>query len=181
MSTEFACLGISVDKCYQCGKCTAGCPVAMHMDLAPNQILHLLQLGLTTRAAQSRAIWQCVSCQTCTARCPQSVDCAHIFDALRQYSFENGLTTPEQRRTMLFQKAFLDNIRRNGRLNETELILQFKTGVFLRHRSLAFLFQDADLAPALHRRRKFHLTGEKVRDRGIVARIYQRTSSGGAQ
>ena len=55
-----------------------------------------------------------------------------IMDALRQLSFERGVTTPEQQRTgLLFQKAFLANIRRNGRLNELELIGEFKLTTFL--------------------------------------------------
>jgi hypothetical protein len=82
---------------------------------------------------------------------------------------------------MLFQKAFLDNIRRNGRLNEVELIVRFKGEVFFRDRSLPFLFSDAGLAPQLQKRGKLHLTGEKVRDRAVVARIFERTTGGGAR
>src|SRR3989338_10007435 len=32
--------------CYQCGKCSAGCPMASHMDVLPNQIIRLAQLGM---------------------------------------------------------------------------------------------------------------------------------------
>ena len=37
-----------------------------------------------------------------------------------------------------FQNAFLDNIRRNGRLNELELIAQFKLAVFSRTEGCLF-------------------------------------------
>ncbi|HWR49704.1 MAG TPA: 4Fe-4S dicluster domain-containing protein [Bryobacteraceae bacterium] len=161
-------------NCYQCGKCTAGCPVAAHMDVVPNQIVGLVQSGLADRAMRSEAIWQCVSCQTCTTRCPQSVDCAGVMDGLRQMSIEKNAATPAQQRTVLFQKAFLRNIRRNGRMNELELIAEFKVTGFLRDLNVPFLFSNAMLAPALQRRRKLHLMGEKVRDRGVVDRIFQR-------
>jgi heterodisulfide reductase subunit C len=170
-----------ISECYQCGKCTAGCPVAEHMDLPPTRLLRLLQLGMIDTALHAESIWQCVSCQTCSTRCPKSVDCAGVIDALRQAAFEQGATTPAQRRVMLFQKAFLDNIRRNGRLNEVELIARFKGEVFLRDRSLPFLFRDAGLAPQLQKRRKLHLSGEKVRDRSVVVRIFERTAGGGAR
>ena len=163
-----------IRDCYQCGKCTAGCPMAAGMDIPPSRIIRLLQLGQAETALRAQAIWQCVSCQTCATRCPKSVDCAGVMDALRQLSVERGVATPEQQRTVLFQKAFLRNIRRNGRLNELELIGEFKFSTFLHGRSLSFLFKDALLAPELMKRKKFHLVGEKARDRAVVARIFAR-------
>ncbi|MBI4876054.1 MAG: 4Fe-4S dicluster domain-containing protein [Acidobacteria bacterium] len=160
--------------CYQCGKCTAGCPVAERMDLVPNQILRLAQAGEWDPALRSAAIWQCVSCQTCSARCPKSCDCAGVMDALRQAAYEQGRASPEQARTFLFQKAFLRNIRRHGRLNELELVGVFKTTAFLNDLSIPFLFKDALLAPRMSARGKLHLTGESVRDRGMVHRIFDR-------
>ena len=34
---------VSVASCYQCGKCSAGCPAAEDMDVAPSQVLHTAQ------------------------------------------------------------------------------------------------------------------------------------------
>lgn len=163
-----------VADCYQCGKCTAGCPMAESMDVMPNQLIRFVQMGLIDRAMRSEAIWLCVSCQTCSTRCPKEVDCAGVMDALRQLSVENGVETPGQRRTILFQKAFLDNIRRNGRINEVELIGVFKTKAFLKELNIPFLMKDAMLAPRLLKRGKFHLVGEKARDRAVVGRIFER-------
>jgi len=167
-----------IRDCYQCGKCTAGCPMAAGMDSGPTRLIRLLQLGQTGKALGAQGMWQCVSCQTCSTRCPKSVDCAGIMDALRQLSFERGVTTPEQQRTVLFQKAFLANIRRNGRLNELELIGEFKLTTFVSGRSVSFLLKDATLAPELMKRKKFHLVGEKARDRAVVARIFARCMDG---
>jgi len=144
------------------------------MDLGPSRLIRLLQLGQTEKALRAQGMWQCVSCQTCSTRCPKSVDCAGVMDALRQLSVERGTDTPEQQRTVLFQKAFLRNIRRHGRLNELELIGEFKLSTFIHGRSLPFLFKDATLAPELMKRKKFHLVGEKARDRAVVARIFAR-------
>jgi heterodisulfide reductase subunit C len=163
-----------VQNCYQCGKCTAGCPVADKMDVMPNQVLRLVQLGELDRAMHCKSIWLCVACQTCTARCPQSVDCAGVLDAVRQAAVEKGDISPELRRVYLFQKAFLDNVRKNGRVSEVELIGQFKTLAFMKDFNVPLLMKDALLAPKLMQRNKFHLMGEKVKDRGVVRRIFDR-------
>jgi heterodisulfide reductase subunit C len=151
------------------------------MDSPPTKIMRLLQLGRWDAAMKSRSIWQCVSCQTCSTRCPKSVDCAGVMDALRQLSFELGEASPEQRSVVVFQRAFLENIRRFGRLNEIDLIARFKGEVFLKGRSVPFLLRDAGLAGQLHKRRKLHILGEKVRDRGVVERIFERSGVGGAR
>lgn len=166
-----------VGACYQCGKCSAGCPMAEHMDLLPNQLVRLVQLERIDRALESEAIWKCVSCVTCSTRCPQSVDCAGVIDVLRHLAVEKGVASEERRRTVLFQEAFLDNIRRNGRLRELELIGVFKTKAFLRDRNVPLLLKDALLAPQLVKRRKLHILGERVQDRGVVQRIFDRCMS----
>ncbi len=165
---------LDVDNCYQCGKCSAGCPMAEQMDLLPNQLIRLVQLGRLDRAMRSEAIWKCVSCMTCSTRCPKSVDCAGVMDYLRQAAVERGEASEARRRTVLFQQAFLDNIRRNGRLCELELIGEFKTRAFLKDGSIPQLMKDAFLAPKLAVRRKFHLLGERVKDRGVVRRIFEK-------
>lgn len=167
-------------ECYQCGKCTAGCPRSACMDKVPNQLIRLLQIGDGDSALKADAIWQCVSCETCTTRCPKKVDCAAIVDALREMSYKSGVTSKQQVAVVLFQKAFLDNVRRNGRLNEIELTLQFKLEGFAAMRRLGFLFKDAMLAPELQKRHKLHLIAEKVRDRDVVRRIFERCMDGQA-
>ncbi|MGO8786981.1 MAG: 4Fe-4S dicluster domain-containing protein [Terriglobia bacterium] len=164
--------------CYQCGKCTAGCPVAGAVDMSPNQVVRALQLGNFEKAMASDAIWACVSCQTCSTRCPQSVDCAGIMDALREASLRQNLASSAQKTVVAFQQAFLNNIRRNGRLDEIELIAEFKLRALPSERNLGFLFKDASLAPQLQSRRKLHLRGEKVKDRAVVRRIFERCEGG---
>lgn len=167
----------NVADCYQCGKCAAGCPVADRMDALPSQIVRLVQMGQVDKAIRKEAIWLCVSCQTCATRCPKSVNCTGIMDALRQLSVENDADCPGVRRTVVFQKVFLDNIRRNGRLKELELVGFFKTKAFLKDFSVPFLFKDSLLAPKMITRGKFHPLGEGVKDRGIVNRIFARCLS----
>jgi len=75
--------GQKVSACYQCGKCSAGCPMINLMDLLPNQIIRLVQLGQISEVLDSKTIWLCASCFTCSARCPKGVDLAKVLEALR--------------------------------------------------------------------------------------------------
>ncbi len=72
-------------KCYQCGKCSAGCPMAAYMDILPNQIIRFAQLGMEEELLKSGAIWMCVSCLTCNSRCPKGVRIAETIESLRQF------------------------------------------------------------------------------------------------
>jgi heterodisulfide reductase subunit C len=76
--------GQDINLCYQCGKCSAGCPMSFAMDLQPNQIIHAVQLGLVEDIANSRTPWLCASCLVCTVRCPKGIDIARVMEALRQ-------------------------------------------------------------------------------------------------
>jgi len=75
--------GQNVMACYQCGKCSAGCPMVELMDLLPNQVIRLVQLGQIEAVVGSKTIWLCASCFSCTSRCPKGVDLAKLMEALR--------------------------------------------------------------------------------------------------
>lgn len=48
--------GVS-SPCYQCNRCTAGCPMVFAMDLTPAQFVHALRLGEEEKVLHSDAIW----------------------------------------------------------------------------------------------------------------------------
>lgn len=70
--------------CYQCGRCSAGCPMVSEMDLLPNEVLRYAQLGLGEAILDSKTIWVCSSCFTCSVRCPKGIDIARVMEAFRQ-------------------------------------------------------------------------------------------------
>lgn len=76
--------GENVYACYQCGRCSAGCPGVEAMDLLPNQVIRLLQMGEVEEVLRSKTPWICASCFTCLSRCPKGVDLTRIMEAVRQ-------------------------------------------------------------------------------------------------
>ena len=75
--------GQNINLCYQCGKCSAGCPLVASMDYLPNQVIRFVQLGLEEDISNSCTFWICASCLTCTVRCPKGVDLSRVMEALR--------------------------------------------------------------------------------------------------
>ena len=75
--------------CNQCGKCSAGCPVVQVIDLLPNQVVRMAQLGME-EVLSARTIWVCASCLTCVTRCPKGVDLPRLMEALRQIALRQG-------------------------------------------------------------------------------------------
>ena len=116
--------GIKADACYQCLRCSAGCPALSFMDISPNRIVRMLQFGMDREVLTSETIWLCASCQTCTTRCPNEVDIAHMMDVLRQESMARGLPCPHPE-IEKFHRAFLTAVKR-GRVHELSMLAHYK-------------------------------------------------------
>jgi len=117
--------GLDVNWCYQCLKCTSGCPVSYAMDYTPTQLVHAIQLGLTDLVLNSKAIWLCASCQTCTTRCPQDVDLAGVMDVVRIIAQREKIKAkiPE---VPAFYRSSLRTISFFGRMYELGLVIMLK-------------------------------------------------------
>lgn len=162
---------VSVAECYQCGKCSAGCPLAEEMDYPPSQVLRMLQIGTPTledKVLRSMSIWLCLTCETCIARCPQEVDFPKVMDYLRGEALKRGIANPRARDIIAFHKAFLDSIRTTGRLYEMGLIVDYKART--RH-----LLQDILIAPWMFLAGKLHIFPEMIKGKKQMSRIFSGT------
>jgi heterodisulfide reductase subunit C len=113
--------GENAYKCYQCKKCSAGCPVAPFADLHPAQVMRAVQIGATDAAVDSRMIWLCSGCEACTTRCPQGIDIAAVMDELRMIAREEGRVRKDAPFAHILKLNY-DSFRRWGRLYEVELL-----------------------------------------------------------
>jgi heterodisulfide reductase subunit B len=140
--------GENVYMCYQCVKCTSGCPMMGFFDMAPNQVMRAAQLGLEDEIFDARTPWMCASCQTCSTRCPQGIDIAKVMDFIVSEVVARGLPAkvPEVAR---FHKVFLRDVNLLGRLYDLGLMAE----VDLRNWSIV---RDIPLALALLRKGAIH-------------------------
>ena len=138
--------GENVYLCYQCVKCTSGCPLAEFFDWQPNQILRALQLGQEDIVWQSKTPWLCASCQTCSTRCPQGINITGIMEYLTRQALELGYK-PAISEVNVFNEAFMREVRLWGRAYEIGLMAEIK----LRNHDLT---SDLDLALEMLKKRK---------------------------
>ena len=111
--------GVTLSKCYQCGKCTAGCPMADSYDLMPRQIVHYMQLGEMTRILKSKTIWLCASCHTCTERCPNEINVSGLIEGARIEANRLGICAVKE--VKLFNDIFMNNVKEFGKSQEVIL------------------------------------------------------------
>jgi heterodisulfide reductase subunit B2 len=86
--------GENASLCYFCKKCTSGCPLSEHMDVAPHQVMRSIQMDRKESVLRSKTIWVCASCQTCVTRCPQALDLPRIMDSLKMMAHGEGVACP---------------------------------------------------------------------------------------
>lgn len=79
--------------CYECGKCTAACPLHDLFDDLPWNATprSIVASGLDRRdLTASHGIWYCLGCEACTAGCPCGVKIRDFIDGVRAICVEEG-------------------------------------------------------------------------------------------
>ncbi|MBA7640324.1 hypothetical protein ES703_47989 [subsurface metagenome] len=164
--------GQKISACFQCEKCTNGCPVTFAMDIVPHKVMHLLHLGLLDEVLHSDTIWVCASCETCTTRCPNDIDIARVMDTLRQMSQRAGVK-PSQKNFPIFHSAFLSSIKRHGRVHELEMAVNYA----LRSGGLGGLLKQASTGLAMFTRGKIKLLPPRLRAKSQVQDIFKKAKA----
>ncbi len=158
--------GINAATCYQCGKCSAGCPMASESDLRPHQVMRRVMYAPREQTLRDESIWLCLTCETCSARCPNDCDPARVIDAVREISLASGLAVMP-RAISAFHKAFLEQIRSNGRLHEMGLVMEYKLRT-------GDLMKDVTNAPGMFARGKLNLRADRIDGVAEVKRIFEK-------
>lgn len=122
---------VKLHECYQCGKCTAGCPMAHAMDVMPRELVHYMQLGMMEEILASKSIWLCASCHTCVERCPHSIDIPTLMELSRQTAKAQGKIGVKT--VDMFSSIFMQNVKMFGKSHEVLLegMYNMTTGRFM--------------------------------------------------
>lgn len=155
----------NVNLCYQCLKCSAGCPVSFAMDLKPAQVIAAVRLGQKDVVYNSKTTWLCASCKACTTRCPQEIDIAKVMEVCAKMALKEGKIT--EKAVPEFYKISLNSISSWGRLYElgTIMELKLKTGEY---------FKDVDLGLKMFSKGKLNLLPPLSKGRGEARKIIRR-------
>lgn len=147
--------GENVNECYQCRKCSVGCPAAYEMSLKPHEMMRALQLGMENEVFQSGIIWACLSCETCNTRCPQDINIVRVIDGLRELVMSGRVDYfnpyPE---IPAMHRLFLKLVERYGRTYETGL-------AFILNLKMVDPFKDIDLVWPMLTKRRLKLLPQK--------------------
>ncbi len=113
--------------CIQCGTCSASCPNAFAMDLMPRKLWRMVQEGMEEEIFESRTFTLCSACYYCTLRCPRGLPLTEAMEALKRVAARKKLK--RHRRSTLFYEAFLESVRRHGRVREMEFMNLYFTAL----------------------------------------------------
>lgn len=172
--------GVKVSACFQCRKCTNGCPVTFAMDLYPDQVMRFIQLGLQKQLLESATIWICSSCETCTTRCPNEVDIARVMDYLKQKVVKQQAKAKESR-VLTFHQVFLKEIEKRGRIFEAGLMQNYmlKSGEIINKIKDLSILEEMRLGWTMVRKGRLNLIPKHIKDRKEVQRLFSASKSPG--
>lgn len=161
--------GRLLNRCIQCGTCSASCPSAHAMDLTPRQMWRMVQLGLTEEVLHSKTMWLCSLCYTCHVRCPRGIPLTETIVKLKQLALREGIV--EWPESTAFYRAFADVMRRYGRVRELEFMVRY----FLATNPLDALGY-AKLGLTLLARGKIHPELPRLGGEGRLDRLFERVA-----
>jgi Fe-S oxidoreductase len=76
--------GENVYLCYQCERCSSGCPTVPAMRYRPAQMMRIAQFGLAQNLETDASIWRCLGCDNCTEHCPHDLSVRRLVEVMRQ-------------------------------------------------------------------------------------------------
>ena len=76
---------VGAEICFNCGTCTAMCPLTDDEHPFPRNMIRLAQLGLEDRIMESTDPWLCYYCGDCAQSCPREAEPGETMMALRRW------------------------------------------------------------------------------------------------
>jgi len=91
LASELALYGANdLMTCFNCGNCTAVCPLSEGGTVFPRKLIRYAQIGLEDRLKSSIEPWLCYYCGECSATCPREAGPGETMAALRRYAIASA-------------------------------------------------------------------------------------------
>ena len=156
--------GEKPQACYQCGKCSSGCPAMRWFEWSNHGVIRKIQLGAEDDLLNSHAIWMCVACETCGTRCPNNIYISRLMDAMRQMALKKGIK-PAEPAVTAFHRSFVGSVERFGRVHELSMLAAFK----MKTRDF---FTDVGAGMQLFFKGKIPILPSSVKKKGEIDKIF---------
>ena len=162
--------GQPISRCFQCKKCSGGCPVSSYSDVKAHQVVRMAQLGRQDQLLGSTKIWYCTGCKTCHARCPNGIDISAILDVIKGQIL-NSQQLPAVD-LPAFHQSFLASVKRHGRVYELGMVAGYKWRV-------KKWTEDKELGIRMFFKGKLSLLPHRISGRQQVGKIFELQKKGG--
>jgi ferredoxin len=75
-----------IDACFNCGNCTAICPLSEGDATFPRRMIRYAQVGMRDELLASKELWTCYACGECSETCPRQAEPSEFMAASRRYA-----------------------------------------------------------------------------------------------
>lgn len=76
---------VDINACYNCGNCTAICPLSEGDNSFPRKMLRYSVLGVESKMKNSLEPWLCYYCGECSETCPREANPGELMMSLRRW------------------------------------------------------------------------------------------------
>jgi nitrate reductase gamma subunit/ferredoxin len=75
-----------ISACFNCGNCTAVCPLSQDSVAFPRRMIRYAQLGQKADVIASRELWLCYYCAECSDTCPREAEPGEFMASARRFA-----------------------------------------------------------------------------------------------
>jgi nitrate reductase gamma subunit/ferredoxin len=75
-----------ISACFNCGNCTAVCPLSQDNVAFPRRMIRYAQLGQKANVVASRELWLCYYCAECSDTCPRQAEPGEFMASARRFA-----------------------------------------------------------------------------------------------
>ena len=75
-----------ISACFNCGNCTAVCPLSVAAGSFPRKMIRYAQIGDRDRLLACQELWLCYYCGECSDTCPRQAEPGEFMASARRYA-----------------------------------------------------------------------------------------------
>lgn len=75
-----------INACFNCGNCTAVCPLSKDNDSFPRKMIRYSQIGAQKKLLSCKELWLCYYCGDCSDTCPRQAEPGEFMASARRFA-----------------------------------------------------------------------------------------------